>query len=88
LEEAGAEGGPDEREGEANRRRVEHGQGAAAVNGSPEEGARDESKEGSSAENDGESGDGEREDEGEARDANGARWMVRRRSRPALVPSA
>jgi hypothetical protein len=71
---AGAEGGPDERagregpgQGEAKRRRVEHGQGAAAVSGSPEGGARDEGKEGSSAENDGESGDAggkERGDEG------------------------
>jgi hypothetical protein len=58
LEQAGAEGGPDERaggegagQGEAKLRRVEHGQGAAAVSGSPEGGARDEGKEGNSAEN-------------------------------------
>jgi hypothetical protein len=74
-EEAGAEGGPDERagregagQGEAKRRRVEpaalclslprHGQGAAAVSGSPEGGARDEGKEGNGAEDDGESGAG------------------------------
>ena len=67
---SGAEGGPDERagregpgQGEAKRRRVEQ-QGAAAVSGSPEGGARDEGKEGNSAENDGESVDagGERGD--------------------------
>ena len=62
FEEAGEEGGPDEGarregagQGEEKRRRVEHGQGAAAVSGSPEGGARDEGKEGSNAENDGES---------------------------------
>ncbi len=48
-----------EGQGEAKRRRVEHGQGAAAVSGSPEGGTRDEGKEGSksSAANDGESAD-------------------------------
>jgi hypothetical protein len=45
FEEAGAEGGAGQ--GEAKRRRVEHGQGAAAVIGSPEGDARDEGKEGS-----------------------------------------
>jgi hypothetical protein len=55
FEEAGAEGGPDERaggqgagQGEAKRRRVEHGQRAAAVSGSPE--GAGQSQEGSSAE--------------------------------------
>ena len=74
FEEAGAEGGPDEREGEAKRHRVEHGQGEEGVNCSPGEGARDEGKEGNSAENDGDCADaggergdedGEDEDEGE-----------------------
>ena len=46
FEEAGAEGGPDEREGEAKRRRVGHEQGAAEVSGSPEEGTLDEGKRG------------------------------------------
>jgi hypothetical protein len=47
---AGLTRGPAERNrGEAKHRRVEHGQGAATVSGSPEGGARDEGKEGSSA---------------------------------------
>jgi len=64
FEEAGEEettddegGGEGAGQGEAKRRRVEHGQCAAAVSGSPEGDARDEGKEGNSAENDGESGD-------------------------------
>jgi hypothetical protein len=50
FEEAGAEGRPDEMQWAGQG---EHGQGAAAVSGSPEGGVRDEGKEGDSAENDG-----------------------------------
>ncbi len=79
FEETCAEGGPDEGagregagQGEAKRRRVEHAQGAAAVSGSPEGGARDEGKEGNSAENDGESVDAG----GERGDADGGQQRV------------
>ena len=65
-------GGEGAGQGEAKRRRVEHGQGAAAVSGSPEGGARDEGKEGNSAENNGESADAG----GERGDADGGQQRV------------